>query len=65
MKCDRRNASRFTSGCGHGEDCHEYIDGTATTKNEKISCIYRRSYAGAILYDIPGQYKSIRIAIID
>ena len=36
MKRDGRNASRFTSGCSHGEDCHEYIDGTVTAKKKKV-----------------------------
>ena len=63
MKRDVRNASRFSSECSHGEDYHEYSDGTVTTKCR--NCTYRRSYTGTILYDIPGQCKSIRITIID
>ena len=31
MKRHERSAARFSSGCGHGEDCHEYSDGTVKT----------------------------------
>ena len=31
MKRDVTDASRFSPGCGHGEDFHEYSDGTVTT----------------------------------
>ena len=36
MKRDEKNASRFSSGCSYGEDCHEYSDDTATTKKVKL-----------------------------
>ena len=36
MKRDERSVSRFSSGCGHGEDYHEYSDGTVTTKQRKV-----------------------------
>ena len=36
MKRDDRGASRFSSGCSHGEDCHEYNDGTVTTKKKNV-----------------------------
>ena len=36
MKRDERTASRFNSGCVHGEDYHEYRDGTVTTKQKKV-----------------------------
>ena len=40
MKRDERDASRFRSGCGHGEDCHEYSGGTVTTnKRETVSIV--------------------------
>ena len=44
MKRDERNASRFSSGCGHDEDCHEYNDGTVTRKKVKLylSWVLRR-----------------------
>ena len=37
MKRGRRGASRFASGCGHGEDYHEYIDGTVTAKKKRVT----------------------------
>jgi len=36
MKRDEKGASRFNSGCGHGEDYHEYTDGAVTTKKVKL-----------------------------
>ena len=36
MKREEKSASRFSSGCGHGEDCHEYSDGTAATKKKNV-----------------------------
>ena len=36
MKRDERRASRFSSGCVHGEDYPEYRDGTLTTKQKKV-----------------------------
>ena len=36
MKRDERSASRFSSGCGHGEDCHEYSDGAVAMKKVKL-----------------------------
>ena len=36
MKRDERSASRFSSGCGHDKDCHEYSDGTVTRKKVKL-----------------------------
>ena len=39
MKRDERDASRFSSGCAHGEDCHEYSGGTVTMKKRKTVSI--------------------------
>ena len=36
MKRDEKGASRFNSGCSHGEDYHEYSDGAVTTKKVKL-----------------------------
>ena len=37
MKRDERDPSHFCSGCGHGEDDHEYSDGTVTTKKKNVT----------------------------
>ena len=36
MKCDERSVSRFSFGCGHGEDYHEYSDSTVITKKKNV-----------------------------
>ena len=50
MKRDERDASRFSSGCGHGEDFREYSDGTITTKERE---------AVSIVGLTPGRYWTI------
>lgn len=36
MERDKRNSSRFNSGCSPSEDCHEYSVGTVVTKKTKL-----------------------------
>ena len=50
MKRNVRDASRFNSACSHGEDCHEYSDGTVITK---------KCDAVSIVGLTPGRYCTI------